>query len=114
MNNITVTDDKCPSISYVSGDNNSNSLLDKTESWIYKCQTNVQLSTASTATAKGSANSLTALAFAFTNVLVDVPSLPNTGLGLQGITFSWLTVLLVLAVVILSVWLYRVLKKNKK
>jgi uncharacterized repeat protein (TIGR01451 family) len=113
MNSITVTDDKCPSVSYVSGDTNNNNLLDTNESWIYTCKQNIKVSTGNVATAKGNANGLTALAYAFANVLVAVPSLPKTGFGPEGITISWITIVLAIAVIVLSIWLSVVLKKGK-
>jgi hypothetical protein len=111
MSNVVVTDDKCPVVSYSSGDTNGNNLLDVGESWVYTCKTKVQVSTGSVATAKGDANGFTALAYAFVNVLVSAPELPNTGLGVQGITFTWFDIILIIAVVVL---LSMVVKKNKK
>jgi uncharacterized repeat protein (TIGR01451 family) len=112
MNNIVVTDDKCPSVSFISGDTNGNNLLDLGETWIYTCKTNIKVSTGNVATAKGNANGFTAIAYAFSNVLVSSPELPNTGFGPEGITISWVTIILAIAVVILSIWLGIVLKKQ--
>lgn len=113
MNSIVVSDDKCPSIYFVSGDNNGNNLLDVSETWVYTCKTKVQVSTSGTANATGNANGLKATAYSFVNVLVDVPSLPNTGFGIEGITVSWLTVILLLIIMVLSAWLYVVSSKTK-
>ena len=79
MHSVVVTDDKCAPVSFVSGDTNSDNLLDPSESWIYTCKTNIKVSTRNTATAKGEANGLIALDYAFANVLVSAPGLPNTG-----------------------------------
>ena len=80
LNNVTVTDDKCAPVSRISGDVNSNHLLEPSETWTYTCQTHISASTRNTATALGTANGLTAVAYAFANVLVSAPGLPNTGL----------------------------------
>ncbi len=80
LSNVTVTDDKCSPISYISGDTNGDSKLDPTETWTYTCRTNVTKTTTNTVTAKGSANGLIATDFALATVVVSVPKLPNTGL----------------------------------
>ncbi len=113
MKNVNVTDDKCSNVTAVSVDQNGNGLLDTNETWTYTCKTNVKVSTGSVATVKGDANGLTAMAYAFTNVLVAAPSLPNTAFGPEGLTISWLDITLALAVIILAVWLTMVLKKRK-
>jgi hypothetical protein len=79
LHDVAVTDDKCTPVSRVSGDINANNLLDVGESWIYTCRTNVSASTRNIATAKGTANGFIALGYAFANVYVSAPSLPNTG-----------------------------------
>jgi len=113
MKNVNITDDKCPNVVAVSIDQNSNGLLDTNETWTYTCRTNVKASTGSVVTAKGDASGLTAVAYAFTNVLVASPSLPNTAFGPDGPTISWLDIILALGVVILSVRLGMVMKKAK-
>ena len=79
MNNVSVADNKCSPVTYVSGDVNNDHLLQPGESWIYTCSTNITASTMNTATAQGSANGFTAVAYAFATVLVAAPGLPNTG-----------------------------------
>lgn len=79
MHDVAVTDDKCAPVSFVSGDVNANNLLEPGESWIYNCSTNISQSTMNTATAKGTANGIIALDYAFATVLVGIPGLPNTG-----------------------------------
>ncbi len=108
MNNISVTDDKCGPVKFVSGDINSNHLLDPGESWIYRCSANVPISTRNTATALGSANGFTAVAYAFATVLVSAPAtsttpiLPNTGLPPSGENAFWnlVSAVLMLALVL--------------
>lgn len=80
LSNVTVTDDKCSPVAFVSGDTNGNSRLDPTETWIYTCQATLTATTTNTATASGSANGLTARDFAIAIVVVaGVPEFPNTG-----------------------------------
>lgn len=83
MNNVSVTDDKCSSVSSYSGDINGNNLLDPGEIWIYICQTSITASTRDVATASGRANGFTALGYAFADVLVSSPqNLVGKELGL--------------------------------
>lgn len=81
LREVTVTDDKCASVSRMSGDVNSNDLLEPDETWTYTCQTNVRTSTTNVATATGKAHDLIAIDYAFATVLVSAPYLPNTGLA---------------------------------
>ncbi|MCR4325604.1 MAG: ice-binding family protein [Patescibacteria group bacterium] len=84
MHDVTVTDDKCASVARISGDTNSDNLLDTGESWTYTCQANVPISTSNIATAKGAANGFIALDYALATVLVGSPGFPNTGLPPRG------------------------------
>jgi len=113
VHNVTLTDDKCSPATFVSGDTNSNGLLDTNETWMYTCKTNVQISTASVATVKGNANALPALAYAFTNVLVAVPDLPNTGLPNEAGNTSIAIIILSALLIVVSTALVVVLKKQK-
>jgi uncharacterized repeat protein (TIGR01451 family) len=96
LSNVSVTDDKVSPVTYVSGDVNGDHLLQPGETWIYTSQMNLNASTTNTATAKGSANGLTAVDIAFATVVVTQPvvvtpavvgtptipgKLPNTGTG---------------------------------
>ena len=86
LNNITVTDDKCSPLVFVSGDVNSNGNLDPGEIWRYKCSTILLKTTTNTAIATGRTDSAvypsqTAIATAIATVVVGVsPGLPDTGL----------------------------------
>ncbi len=109
MTDVTVTDDKCGPVSRIIGDTNNDNLLDPTETWTYTCQMNVYSSTRNVAMAKGKANGFTALGYAFADVFVNVPGLPNTGLFSDGkINTKGMVVLLgifLLAFVSLAVFL---------
>jgi len=87
LHNVTVSDNKCGPVTYVSGDANNNSLLEPGESWTYTCSATITASTMNTATAEGTANGFTAIGYAFATVLVATPGLPNTGFPPQ--TSPW-------------------------
>jgi len=53
LSNVSVTDDKCAPVGYVSGDTNTNDELDLTETWTYTCTTTITESTTNTALATG-------------------------------------------------------------
>lgn len=55
LSNITVTDDKCSSVAYVSGDNGDN-LLATNETWIYRCEMNIASTTTNIVTTTGKYN----------------------------------------------------------
>lgn len=82
LSHVTLTDDKCEPMDYISGDTNGDELLDPSESWIYTCESTLTKTTTNTATATGEANGLTARDVAIATVIVTtttVPSLPNAG-----------------------------------
>jgi uncharacterized repeat protein (TIGR01451 family) len=60
LSNVSVTDDKISQVRYVSGDSNSDNVLQKGETWVYNATAKLTETTSSTATAKGSANGITA------------------------------------------------------
>jgi LPXTG-motif cell wall-anchored protein len=81
LSNVSVTDDKCGPVQYVSGDTNNDSMLDVTENWTYTCTSNLTATTTNTATATGTANGYTVRDIALATVVVAsaVPALPATG-----------------------------------
>lgn len=82
LSNIHLTDDKCSSMRYISGDINNNSRLESNETWTYTCLTNLTQTIVNTASVSGEANGLTARDFAIAAVIVsNVPGLPSTGLS---------------------------------
>lgn len=113
MNNVSVTDNKCATVSYVSGDANNNGLLDPGEAWIYTCQANVSASTMNTATAEGSANGFTTVGYAFATVLVSTPGLPNTGYPPKDDNISWEIIALTGALVLVSALSAAILKRKR-
>ncbi len=81
LSNVRLTDDKCASVRFVSGDTNGNSKLDVNETWTYTCSQRLTKTTVNTVVAEGDANGLTARDFAIATVVVAVPVVPNTGVA---------------------------------
>ncbi|MDB5163740.1 MAG: hypothetical protein JWS12_358 [Candidatus Saccharibacteria bacterium] len=73
LSNVSIVDDKCSLMSGPSGDNNNNNMLEASETWTYTCQTNLMVTTVSTAIAEGTANSLTATDSSIVTVVVIPP-----------------------------------------
>ena len=76
MSNITVTDDICSMVSYISGDIDSDNRLDTTETWSYSCTMELSTTTTNTVTATGLANGFTATDTANTTVIVGSAIIP--------------------------------------
>ncbi|MEA2620128.1 MAG: hypothetical protein QOC97_901, partial [Chloroflexota bacterium] len=53
LSTVSVSDNKCSSVTYVSGDANDDGVLDLTETWTFTCTTNLTATTTNTATATG-------------------------------------------------------------
>ncbi len=96
LGNVTLTDDKCAPMKFVSGDVNGDSLLDPSETWTYTCSSNLSKTTTNTAIASGSGSGMTVRDIAIATVIVAsraVPALPKTGFdpstnGLSFIAFA--------------------------
>jgi len=67
---VWVNDDKCAAVSYVSGDTNTDSALQKTETWTYRCTKTVLNTETNIATAHGFSNSMEMYANATATVTV--------------------------------------------
>lgn len=91
LSNVTLTDDKCDPVTYISGDTNEDSLLDSTESWVYSCNSSLTETTTNTAIAGGRGNGIMVRDFAIATVVVAayVPSLPDTGYAPSGSALTW-------------------------
>jgi hypothetical protein len=112
LNNISVTDDKCSVVRYISGDTNNDLKLDPSETWTYTCSTNITKTTTNTAIATGEANGLIATDFALATVVAS-PKLPSTGSFFDGGNIPWSIILLVLAgIFIFSILFYFIRKKR--
>jgi hypothetical protein len=68
--NIEVSDNVCNPVRFIEGDDNNDSLLDYDETWRYACVTEVLTTIQSTATARGTANNITATHNAHATVVV--------------------------------------------
>lgn len=107
IHDVTVADDKCMPVNFISGDRNGDNLLDSDESWTYGCQTTIASSTRNIATVSGTANGYTALGYAFAVVLVAAPGLPNTGIPLP----MW-NIIILTGIMLLALGLFVFLKKH--
>lgn len=81
LSDISVKDDKCDSVKYVSGDDNDNDLLDTDEDWKYTCKKTVKKTETNTVTAKGTANGEESKDTDTAKVVVSTPGLPKAGIG---------------------------------
>jgi hypothetical protein len=79
LSNVTVVDNKCPVINFLSGDTNGDAKLDTNETWHYACTSTLSQTTTNSATATGQASGLTAIDVANATVVVGTPGLPNAG-----------------------------------
>ncbi len=76
MSSVTVTDDKCAPVTFVSGDTNRNSVLETYETWVYGCTALVSQTTQNTATTIGHYIGMSAVDTAIATVVVSVPLPP--------------------------------------
>jgi uncharacterized repeat protein (TIGR01451 family) len=76
MTGVTVTDNHCSGVTYLSGDANGDKILQTNETWRYVCTTNVPNTTTNTAIATGHANGLTAIDTALATVTVAGSPIP--------------------------------------
>ncbi len=91
LSTVTVTDDRCAPVTYVSGDANHDNQLETTEAWTYTCTATLTQTTTNTATATGYYNGLpvTATAQAVVTVAPPTPTATPTatpGGGVAGAT----------------------------
>ena len=124
LSNVNIADNKCSPTQYVSGDINSDSKLNPSETWSYTCQTNLTSTTTNTVVATGTANGLTARDVAIATVVVApavvattpvtpvVPTLPNTGLYPVGEGTLW-NVAMIAMIFLVSISLVLFFKKTK-
>jgi len=96
LDNVSVTDDKCSAMNFVSGDDDNNLELDTKETWIYSCSTFLRQTTTNIVTATGYGHERLATDTDTATVVVAMtprptvagvstttftPSFPNTGIG---------------------------------
>ena len=74
LSTVTVTDDKLGPVTYVSGDTNSDGLLQAGETWIYTATTVLTATTTNVATATGGSSGTTATATSAVTVEVAAPA----------------------------------------
>jgi len=76
MNGVWVKDDKCSTVTYVSGDTNKDLFLDLTETWKFSCTKTVSTTETNIATAHGQANGWDGYDTASATVVVGLPIVP--------------------------------------
>ena len=74
VTNITMVDDSCSLVKYISGDTNGDSKLDLNETWIYTCSITLSATHTNTVVATGYANGVSATDVATATVVVGVPA----------------------------------------
>jgi uncharacterized repeat protein (TIGR01451 family) len=93
LSDVSLIDNKCTGLPGRvvghPGDLNKNNLLDPGETFQFTCQSNITQTTTNLATAEGTANGLTAIAFANATVVVAAPGLPNTGFPPKSESNPW-------------------------
>jgi len=114
LSNVSVTDDKCSLPIYspgsIFGDLNKNNLLESNETWIFNCQANIIQTTTNIGIAEGSANGLTAVDFSFATVVVNSPTLPDTGIMQDSNNITWC--ILILSGILTITFLLYLFRKN--
>ena len=99
LSNVGLIDNKINLLSYVSGDVNSDNLLQHGEIWIYTASTTLYQTTTNMATATGDANGITATDISFATVVVtpttiDGGVLPSTSTPWYNILLAGLALML--------------------
>jgi len=99
LSNVGLIDNKINLLSYVSGDVNSDNLLQHGEIWIYIASTTLYQTTTNLATATGDANGITATDISFATVVVtpttvDGGVLPSTSTPWYNILLAGLAIML--------------------
>ena len=115
LSNVTLKDDKCGPMKYISGDTNHDYKLQPTETFTYTCTTKLTKTTTNTAVATGEANGITVRDFAIATVVVPpaVPKLPNTGVAPAENGAPWNVALLAGLLLLVSTSAVVILKKSK-
>lgn len=118
LRDVTVTDDKCHTVSGRLGDTNGNNLLDVREVWIYTCTTTLTQTTTNTVNVTAFANGLEAVDNATITVKVDnpvasaVPHFPDAGASLDVQLDSKTTVWEILSTILAVLMILFLLSKH--
>ena len=113
LSDVSIVDDKCTGLPGRvvghPGDLNKNNLLESSETWQFTCTSNITRTTTNLATAEGTANGLTAIAFAHATVVVSTGQVlgtsigfPNTGLPPREKSSPWNVVITVGILVVVT------------
>jgi len=79
ISDVSVTDDRLDTVTYVSGDTNSDELLQPGETWIYTATTNLTVTTTNTGTVTGTGNGVTLTDTAVATVTLTTPGTTPPG-----------------------------------
>jgi hypothetical protein len=88
ISNITLNDDKCSSVTFLSGDTNHDTVLDLTESWNFRCAISLSTTTTNLAVVRGNVNNLSASDFATATVMVATRNVVPQVLGVSTTTVA--------------------------
>ena len=83
LTDVSVKDDECDDVNYVSGDDDNDDELDINEEWKYTCKKTVKKTETNIVTAKGHANGEEVKDTDTAKVTVSTPELPAAGIGPQ-------------------------------
>ena len=88
LHNVQIEDNKCGNVVYLAGDVDDNAQLDMDETWEYRCQSDLSLTTTNTVTVTGTANNQTATDVAFATVVVSPLAVSSAAVSSRGIVVS--------------------------
>lgn len=90
LKDVSIKDDKCSPIKFITGDNDRDSKLDTDEIWYFQCTKIVSRTETNKVTVEGHASGETAKDTDKATVVVSVPGLPNAGIGPEdGSNIPW-------------------------
>ena len=113
LKNVSVKDDKCSPVKYVSGDSNRNSKLGVKEVWKYTCTKKVFTTETNRATARGT-NGSTVFDHAKVSVVVSaIPGFPNAGIGSDDKSSVPWNIIISIGIFIASFLFYSYLARKK-
>ncbi|MDA3935337.1 MAG: ice-binding family protein [Actinomycetota bacterium] len=98
LSDVTVTDDKVDSVTYVSGDTSGDEILQPGETWIYTATTNLTETTTNVGTVTGIGAGIPTSDTATVTVVVTTPTgrvLPNTSTPWYGVLLTGLVLIFV-------------------